>query len=47
MFHLYQQDNLDEHIAIIGIGRRDITNDDFRNQVNRTNSKARKRYKQN
>ncbi|WP_150865804.1 glucose-6-phosphate dehydrogenase, partial [Staphylococcus aureus] len=33
IFHLYQQDNLDEHIAIIGIGRRDITNDDFRNQV--------------
>ncbi|WP_251942921.1 MULTISPECIES: glucose-6-phosphate dehydrogenase [Staphylococcus] len=33
LFHLYQQENLNEHIAIIGIGRRDLTNDDFRNQV--------------
>ncbi|MEQ6019355.1 glucose-6-phosphate dehydrogenase [Staphylococcus saccharolyticus] len=33
IFHLYQQDNLDEHIAITGIGRRDYTNDEFRNQV--------------
>lgn len=33
LFHLYQQDNLDEHVAIIGIGRRDYSNDEFRNQV--------------
>ena len=33
LFHLYQQDNLDEHIAIIGVGRRDYTNDFFREQV--------------
>ena len=33
IFHLFQQDNLDEHIAIIGIGRRDISNDMFREQV--------------
>lgn len=33
IFHLFQQDNLDEHIAIIGIGRRDYSNDEFRNQV--------------
>ncbi len=47
IFHLYQQDNLDEHIAIIGIGRRDITNDDFRNQVKSSIQKHVKRYKQN
>ncbi len=29
IFHLYQQNNLDENIAIVAIGRRDITNDDF------------------
>ena len=28
-----QQDNLDEHIAIIGIGRRDYSNEEFRDQV--------------
>ena len=33
LFHLFQQNNLDEHIAIIGIGRRDLTNDEFRQQV--------------
>ena len=33
LFHLFQQDNLDEHIAIIGIGRRDYTNRVFREQV--------------
>ncbi|EKI4485375.1 glucose-6-phosphate dehydrogenase [Staphylococcus pseudintermedius] len=33
LFHLYQQDNLDERVAIIGIGRRELTNDDFRAQV--------------
>lgn len=33
LFHLFQQDNLDEHIAIIGIGRRDYTNEIFREQV--------------
>ena len=33
IFHLYQQDNLDEHIAIIGIGRRDYNNEQFRDQV--------------
>ena len=33
LFHLFQQDNLDEHIAIIGIGRRDYTNEVFREQV--------------
>ena len=33
LFHLYQQDNLNEQIAIIGIGRRSLTNDDFREQV--------------
>ncbi|MBF1992247.1 glucose-6-phosphate dehydrogenase [Staphylococcus schleiferi] len=33
LFHLYQQDNLDERVAIIGIGRRQLTNDDFRAQV--------------
>lgn len=33
LFHLYQQDNVDEHIAIIGVGRRDYTNDFFREQV--------------
>lgn len=33
LFHLYQQDNLDEHVAIIGIGRRDYSNEHFRNQV--------------
>ena len=33
LFHLYQQDNLNEQIAIIGIGRRELTNDDFRSQV--------------
>ena len=33
LFHLYQQDNLDDHIAIIGVGRRDYTNDFFREQV--------------
>ena len=33
LFHLYQQENLNEHIAIIGIGRRELTNDDFRSQV--------------
>ncbi|PXA44832.1 glucose-6-phosphate dehydrogenase, partial [Staphylococcus pseudintermedius] len=26
LFHLYQQDNLDERVAIIGIGRRELTN---------------------
>ncbi|MGO3726321.1 glucose-6-phosphate dehydrogenase [Staphylococcus carnosus] len=33
LFHLYQQDNLDQHVAIIGIGRRDYSNDEFRKQV--------------
>ena len=33
IFHLFQQDNLDEHIAIIGIGRRDYSNEEFRDQV--------------
>ncbi|EHT3175977.1 glucose-6-phosphate dehydrogenase [Staphylococcus pseudintermedius] len=33
LFHLYQQDNLDERVAIIGIGRRELTNDVFRAQV--------------
>lgn len=33
LFHLYQQDNLDERVAITGIGRRELTNDDFRAQV--------------
>ncbi|KRG10233.1 glucose-6-phosphate dehydrogenase [Staphylococcus sp. NAM3COL9] len=33
LFHLYQQENLNEQVAIIGIGRRDLTNDDFRSQV--------------
>ena len=33
LFHLFQQNNLDAHVAIIGIGRRELTNDDFRNQV--------------
>src|SRR5699024_7754603 len=33
LFHLYQQENLNEHIAIVGIGRRDLSNDDFRSQV--------------
>lgn len=33
LFHLYQQQNLSEHFAIIGIGRRDLKNDDFRIQV--------------
>ena len=35
IFHLYQQDNLDEHIAIIGIGRRDYNNEQFRDQLKR------------
>ena len=30
---MFQQDNLDEHIAIIGIGRRDYSNEEFRDQV--------------
>ena len=34
IFHLFQQDNLDEHIAIIGIGRRDYSNEEFRDQLN-------------
>ena len=34
LFHLYQQDNLDEHIAIIGVGRRDYTNDFSVNKLN-------------
>ncbi|EKU49826.1 glucose-6-phosphate dehydrogenase [Staphylococcus massiliensis] len=33
LFHLFQQDNLDSHVAIIGIGRRSLTNDEFRTQV--------------
>lgn len=33
LFHLFQQDNLDDRIAIVGIGRRDLTVDDFRAQV--------------
>ena len=34
LFHLYQQDNLDDHIAIIGVGRRDY----FKNDVNEEES---------
>ena len=34
IFHLFQQDNLDEHIAIIGIGRRDYSNDEFAIKLN-------------
>lgn len=33
LFHLFQQNHLDERIAIIGIGRRELSNDDFRTQV--------------
>ncbi|MDO5374738.1 MAG: glucose-6-phosphate dehydrogenase [Staphylococcus rostri] len=33
LFHLFQQDNLDDRIAIVGIGRRQLTVDDFRAQV--------------
>lgn len=33
LFHLFQQDNLDDRIAVIGIGRRQLMNDDFRAQV--------------
>ncbi|UXR68710.1 MULTISPECIES: glucose-6-phosphate dehydrogenase [unclassified Staphylococcus] len=33
LFHLFQQDNLDDRIAIVGIGRRDLTVDEFRSQV--------------
>lgn len=30
LFHLFQQNNLNEKFAIVGIGRRDWSNDDFR-----------------
>ncbi|MCS4485488.1 glucose-6-phosphate dehydrogenase [Staphylococcus americanisciuri] len=33
LFHLFQQDNLDDRIAIVGIGRRQLSIDDFRAQV--------------
>ena len=33
LFHLYQQDNLNEHVAIIGIGRREWTNEKFRAEI--------------
>lgn len=33
IFHLYQQNQLDEHIAIIGVGRRDWTTDKFRTEI--------------
>ncbi|MBH9581115.1 glucose-6-phosphate dehydrogenase [Staphylococcus felis] len=36
LFHLYQQDHLNEQIAIIGIGRRQLSNDDFRAQVKKS-----------
>ncbi|MBI5975329.1 glucose-6-phosphate dehydrogenase [Staphylococcus canis] len=36
LFHLYQQDHLDERIAIIGIGRRQLSKDDFRAQVKKS-----------
>lgn len=33
IFHLYQQNQLDEHIAIIGVGRRDWSNEKFRSEI--------------
>jgi len=33
LFHLYQQNNLNEHVAIIGVGRRDWTNEKFRSEI--------------
>ena len=33
IFHLYQQNQLDEHIAIIGVGRRDWTTEKFRSEI--------------
>ncbi|MCU5745454.1 glucose-6-phosphate dehydrogenase [Staphylococcus sp. SQ8-PEA] len=36
LFHLFQQDNLNDHIAIIGIGRRAYSNEEFRAQVKKS-----------
>ncbi|GGB05195.1 glucose-6-phosphate dehydrogenase [Macrococcus hajekii] len=33
LFHLFQQGNLNEHIAIIGIGRREWNNEKFREEI--------------
>ena len=33
LFHLYQQDNLNEKVAIIGVGRRDWSNEKFRSEI--------------
>lgn len=33
LFHLFQQNNLNEHVAIIGVGRRDWSNEKFREEI--------------
>lgn len=33
LFHLYQQNNLNEHVAIIGVGRREWTTEHFRTEI--------------
>lgn len=36
IFHLFQQNNLNEHVAVIGVGRRDWDNDKFREEIKKS-----------